>query len=266
MRLWPRMALPVAERLLLCGERALVRDPVMVEKYSWRDVPLGTAATGGTPITIEELTSLREELSTVARHFGYPEAQKPKTLTAFDAECARTLSRIDMTAGEGLRSETWAWISSALVPHVVLWRWPFDGDRLTVERFAGHLVRNQFGRIWYAQHALVQKNDDGGEWKAHDSLGSDQLVGLFERPALGSSPVVARAISKAWSSLQRQQGDRIRFREAMKLLIVRAAIQRLDLVDYDELVRIVQESFNSVVVTASYRSGGAAFTAETQDE
>jgi hypothetical protein len=259
------MSLPAAEQMLLSGERALVEDPLVVEGYKWRDVQVTTAATGGAPITSDELARLRSELTDLARRFGYPIPQKKGVLTSFDRDCARFLSGVDMHPGEGLRAETWAWIAVALVPHVVLWRWPFSNGKITLERFAGHLVRNQFGRIWYAQHALVGAGDPVAAWKAHDSLGSDQLVGLFERPALGASPIVAKAIADAWSQRTRQPGDRFLFRTAMKLLILRAAIQRLDLIDYGELVRVAKASFGSVIVPEEARDREEA-TEEDEDE
>lgn len=241
MILWPRLPLPLARTT---AARLIDGDLRDLEQAGWSlDPPALFAPTGGVRIDVAEVRRLRKDLIGLARRSGYPAPLRKNHITAYDQGIMECLADAPMSMGEGLRPETWAWLAVCLVPHLVRWRWPAREDNLRIDRFAGPLYRNSLGRLWYQARALDGGKDDPERWRLATALGADQQVALFERPSLAASPVVSRAVVHGWLRLPSTQRSEAVFRQTMKSLIVRAGIQRLDLLPTDDLNRTMDAEF-----------------------
>jgi hypothetical protein len=239
--LWPRLPLPIARTRaasLLGAEFAELE-----ERAGSFDGPPLYAPTGGVRIDQSALRRLRSELIDVARSSGYPVRLTRNATPDYDRQTMECLVDAGMPIGEGLRPETWAWMAVMEVPQLVLWRWPPYEDRLRLERFAGPLYRNGLGRLWYQGVALDMGRGVADRWRLTSALGADQQVALFERPGLCASPHVARQIAEGWLRVPGNQRTEEVFRQAMKHLIVRAAVRRLDLLSADPLNEVIDSAF-----------------------
>jgi hypothetical protein len=242
MNLWPRLPLPRGRAL------AAAFAHLDVQELENRAIPSGAdrlyAPTGGAPVSYATLLHLRAEIEALAKQAGYPEPAGKQGNSRFDHSALRFFADLAIPFGEALRAETWAWICVVLLPHVAKWRWPGTDGNLRLERFAGPLVRNCFGRLWYQAHSLDRGTDCPPRWAFADALGADQAVALFERPSLAANPDVCRTIARHWAMIPRDRRKEEMFREAMKALVVRAAYQRFDVLPKQTLERVVAQCFS----------------------
>lgn len=241
MKLWPRLPLPRAQ--------ALARDYSAMSLEELEDIvrnPRATrlfAPTGGTPVDDGTLRRVRQAVVKCAVSAGYPRAADHSSKAAWDDGITRYLADLSIPLGEAIRPETWAWLCTVLVPDVVRWRWVRSDDTVTVERFAGPLYRNALGRLWYAAVALDRGKEHPERWLFVDSLGADQQVSLLERPSLAANASVCAAVGESWLQWsERPQREKL-FREAMKVLLVRGAICRLDVLSEQDLAQVVNDAF-----------------------
>lgn len=240
MRLWPRLPLPRAR--VIAGALPLTLDALEeIDTWSQTDSRL-FAPTGGIPLDESSIRKLRKDLMQIARVAGYP-GRSQKSHRRFDSEILRYLADASIPFGEAIRSEVWAWTAVVLVPHLVQWRWGTGEGRAKPERFAGPLVRNCFGRLWYQAMMLDRGHRRPDRWAYVDCIGADQAVALLERPSLAANREICQAVGHYWSGLSPQARREEVFRDAMKRLIVRAGIQRLDLLKHDELGTAIADSF-----------------------
>lgn len=239
MKLWPR--LPLARARVLAAEFEHC-SLAQLKSRPWT----GTSArlfapTGGVPVENSTLTRLRSGLEDVATDAGFPTSKSRLDQRRFDDGALKFMADFGIPFGEAIRAETWAWVAVVLVPHLVSWRWPESSDRLS--RFAGPLVRNAIGRLWYQAHSLDAGGDESTRWRFCDVFGSDQAVALLERPSLASNRELCLAIGRVWLALPKADRKEVLFRETMKGLIVRAGILRLDLLDSKSLDAAVADTF-----------------------
>lgn len=151
------------------------------------------AATGGRPAGGEDFQLLRSGIVDIARKHGYGDTSAHSASAAFDAEASVWLATLPLLdSGEALRDEVWAFITAALVPSVVLWRYG-----LVAERFHGG-IRNTFQRLWIRGRALDRGPNAEDRWGLLRDLTEDALVQITERPAVGADPVLACAIGEGW--------------------------------------------------------------------
>ncbi len=245
MILWPRLPLPLARIL---AARLLDSELSDLERAAWSfDPPALFAPTGGIRVALSDMRQLRNDLLSIARENGYPRSLSRSATAVYDRRTMERLFALPMSIGEGLRAETWAWLTVCLAPCLVRWRWPVRKDKLRIDRFAGPLYRNSFGRLWYQASALVRGPESSERWRLASALGADQQVALFERPSLAASPDVCVAIIAGWMCLKEGQRTEEVFRQAMKLLIIRAGIQRMDVLNGDTLQQVVGEAFSTSV-------------------
>lgn len=245
MRLWPRLPLPRARARV---SQLVGRSLEELERASVGATgSLLFAPTGGAPVDQATIRSLRQDLDRTAVRAGYPSIRTRAAHATFDDAALRLLADFPIPVGEAIRPETWAWIAVELVPHLVTWRWTDKNGKVSTERFAGTLVRNSLGRLWYQANRLDRGRTHPDRWLYSDLFTSDQAVALLERPGLAANRRLCLAIGRVWSELPAKNRREGVFREAMKALIVRAGLIRLDVLDDDMLHQVVDDCFASIL-------------------
>lgn len=249
MRLWPRLPLPRARARAL---QLLHRSPEELEQASVGvSCSMLYAPTGGAPVDQALIRALRRELNKLAMHAGYPVNRTRAARTEFDRSTLRLLADYPIAEGEAIRPDTWAWIAVELVPHLVKWRWMNADGSVKVERFAGPLVRNAIGRLWYQANRLDRGRMHPERWFYSDLFTADQIVALLERPGLAANHKLCLAVGHAWSNLPSEIRREQLFRDAMKLLTVRAGLVSLDVLRDEVLHELVSDCFASVLGTVN---------------
>ena len=90
-----------------------------------------------------------------------------------------------MSPMEAASTDVWSWLTLVLMPDIALQRFP-DGSS---SRMNGG-PRNVFRKVWWRVEVLGDLADP----LLPDTLGEDELVGIFERTSLGRNRPIARAI------------------------------------------------------------------------
>jgi hypothetical protein len=227
--LYPRLPRKAARERLLEVTQASMEKLGALASVSHRDAVF--PATGGRRITEEVLLSIRESVVSCARDCGFPSASSKEMAASFDLQASSALASIPMCAGEGARDEVWSFMALVLLPDVACWRFPDRNER----RLLGG-VRNVFQRLWLRGQILAEPDLIG--------LPEDALVGLMERPAISSNPVVARAIAKSVLRIARTIHGSVRedvWREAYKRIRQRAALVNFDALSDRELESQIRE-------------------------
>lgn len=244
MRLWPRLPLPRAR--VRASQLAGQSTDVLEANANATTASQLFAPTGGARVDSAELRRLRRELEAVARAAGYPNVHSRAANAIFDADVQSLLTDFGIPFGEAIRPEMWAWLTIELVPHLVSWRW---GDRLGMvkpERYGGPIVRNTLGRLWYEGNRLDRGAEHEDRWGLSRSFTSDQSVALLERPGLAGNRHLCLAVGEVWSAMPAASRKEQLFRDAMKLLTVRAGVVRFDVLSDLALRGVVVECFASV--------------------
>lgn len=200
-------------------------------------------ATGGNPVSDAQLQAISESIDRIARDHGYPESRSRDGLSAFDAACAAYLADAWPAAwGEALRPESWAYVSSAMFPHFVRWRF----EALKLERVWGSIYRNVFGRLWLRGVVFGRPADHPDRWELLEALGEDTFVSIVERPSLSANPAVALAIAEAWlktrKALPRVNMESLN-REAVKRIRLMIDACNFDVLDSEEIARVLEKVY-----------------------
>ncbi len=158
-----------------------------------------TYSTGAARLPVERLLALRTQLRGFATRSGYPRKAGVNGQQQFDRETALFLRAFPgLEAGEAIRAETWQYISAALLPDVVVWRWASGTESTSVseERYLGG-IRNCFGRLWHRatvfwDDRLVEPGVMVG------ALLEDNFVAILERSAFAVHPAQCRAVARGF--------------------------------------------------------------------
>ncbi len=212
--LLPRLPGPVADALF---EQWMADGFAERFVFSPGELPeaIRFAATGGTRVPANQLSTLRTCILEIARRNGFGNTGGRAGFAQFDAEMAAAFAEDPLFAsGEALRDDVWAFVGLSLAPDIVHWR--FGNSR---ERYLGG-VRNTFQRLWMRGHALDRGANHKDRWHLLKELTEDALVQITERPSLGGDPVLARAIAETWIRASRHHG-----KGAMELIMRKAALQ-----------------------------------------
>lgn len=241
MKLWPR--LPLARAAEFVASLPDLSPEALEARWQAPEVRV-FAATGGVRVTDAALRGLRSGILSAARDCGFPTVTRGQR-GEFDRLAGLLLSEVGIPTGEGLRPEVWAWIATLLLPDVTRWRWERPDGQVGLERFAGSVYRNAFGRLWLSVVTLDRGPSHHDRWGVLNTLGADQMVALLERPTIAGNPDLGRAIGEAWYALRPQDRTEDLFREAMKALLVQMGVRRLDVLDQKELQRHLHRIFES---------------------
>lgn len=188
-----------------------------------RDDPAIRYSASGGSLDEGRVEELAKRIRQVARQYGFPEKAPRDSLSAFDSHISMLLAQEEwLDTGEALRDDTWAYVTTMLVPDVVASR--FRG--CNPERFHGG-VRNALQRLWTRGVALDRGPGSDKRWELVQRLSEDALVQIFERSGLSNNPVLARQFAEGYLSWIDNVGKtRIEdiMRDAMKILLLRNKI------------------------------------------
>lgn len=199
------------------------------------------AASGGAK---DENATFRigERLRQIAQGCGYPDNTSNVAQSKFDHEASIHLSSCEeLATGEGLRDDVWAFLTVAVAPDVVAWRFSDKAEA----RYAGG-VRNAFQRLWMRGSTLDRGSAHPQRWALVRGLTEDALVQIFERPSIGGNRSLAIALAEGWLRTAERIGRKPMepiMRAATKILRLRNEIIDLGLLDPDELSREVDDAF-----------------------
>lgn len=199
-------------------------------------------APSGGSTSPETAAEIARDIREIARKHGFPSSSDQKVRSEFDTEVAIRLGDHEaLSTGEALRDDVWAFLSSALLPDVVSWRF---ADR-NPERFRGG-VRNAFQRLWIRGSTLDLGEDASNRWQLVEALSEDAMVQIFERASLSADRNLAQAIAAAWLETSRRIGRgrmEIVMRTATKLIRLRNEIVDLGFLEDATLKREVERIF-----------------------
>lgn len=216
------------------------------------DPALYYGTSGGSPddARVEDLTGrIRGE----ARRQGFPASAGRATLSDFDTRVTILLAQESwLNTGEALRDDTWAYLTTMLLPDVVAWRFP----GCNTERFHGG-VRNTLQRLWTRGVVLDRGAESGNRWELIERLGEDALVQIFERSGFSNNPGLARQFAEGYLSWTDNVGKVSMediMRDAMKILLLRNKIIDLSTQEDSALHQEVWQAFRSA--WEGHRKGG----------
>jgi hypothetical protein len=169
---------------------------------------------GGSPVQADQLAGFRDDVLRVAREAGFPNENTNAARARFDVACAKLLADHPLLqSGEALRNDVWAFLATALLRPVTVWRYGSSEDR-----FHGG-VRNTFQRLWMRAKALDRGQEDRDRWSLLENLTEDAFVAITERPSIGGDRLLAQAIAEGWLRAAQKFG-----RAAMQPIMRRATI------------------------------------------
>ncbi|OHV42028.1 hypothetical protein BCD49_00230 [Pseudofrankia sp. EUN1h] len=194
-------------------------------------------ATGGSRISPDRLMVIRDKVCALAGEYGWPMAPAGG-FTDFEHRLYELLlGTLEIMPADAADEGVWSFLTLVLLPDIAFWRFPNTQRSASYERLIGK-PRNVFRRLWW--RAYVLGADLAGQ------LLEDEAVAIMERPTLGGSPAVARAIARTHIGLVREKGSLPRtalMREATKRLRRLTTILTLHAMDEGDLHEVVQEVF-----------------------
>lgn len=189
----PGLSLPVAREIARSYKGRTVtqlQDSAMLE-HEAALVPLSRLPI----IPDKELQKLQQGLTAMARRAGYPASADAKSGRKLDLYSGVYLhTRLKATDTDLLRPETWAFLGTVVVPHIVRWRFPLSDEG----RFVGPIVRNSLSRMWLATRLLDRGPDHPERWLYLGNATADFLVQLTERVSISSDRRVALTVAETW--------------------------------------------------------------------
>lgn len=169
---------------------------------------------GGSPIPPDQLVRFRDDVTRVALEAGFPTDNTVAARARFDVACAKLLADHPLLqSGEALRDDVWAFLATALLRPVTIWRYELSEDR----HHGG--VRNTFQRLWMRARALDRGMDAPERWALLETLTEDAFVAITERPSIGGDRRLACALAEGWVRAALRHG-----RPAMQAIMRRATI------------------------------------------
>lgn len=190
--LLPRLEALEAERLVALHPASPLRNlGLAIEGTFPEKVSFGSS--GGHPVAIDRLRELQTSVIELAKDCGYPGKSLSAQRAKFDEAGAILLASLSwIQAGEGLRDDVWTFLSTLLLPEVVLWRFGNSS-----ERFLGG-VRNTLQRLWIRGTLFDRGEGSANRWHLLRSLTEDAMVQITERPAIAGEKRLALATAEAW--------------------------------------------------------------------
>jgi len=142
------------------------------------------SATGGTPVTPQELSDLRKAVLAKAKEHGFPSSSR-REAQGCDAHVAIILrDRMSITASEASIPGIWEYLACVLMPDFVIWRHQENGKTSTDRLLAGGRRRNSFHRLWWRAYVLAGNSGADEAVKLLAFPTEDDMVQTLERPGL----------------------------------------------------------------------------------
>ncbi len=155
------------------------------------------SALGGNRCHPNDLHEIQESLTEIARQYGYPEETPHHGLV--DAKWGIWLhENLDITPHEASKDSVWQFLTVALLPDLVRWRWGEAESKEASDRWitVRHRGRNTFGRLWWRCEILINPEHEK-PYSLFESLREDELVQIMERPSFAGN----RMLSKTTASV-----------------------------------------------------------------
>ncbi|WP_090599120.1 hypothetical protein [Mycobacterium lentiflavum] len=145
--------------------------------------PIGAHVPDGT------VQALINDLTLIAKEYGYPGASSARQRVEFDRAAARRLlESMSITWADAGNPRLWSFVSLIALPHLTWWRFgPENNERW----IATDLTRHTWARLWW--QAVVFRGHEG----LLDQLSESDLNQLLERRVIGGDPRLARCLAQA---------------------------------------------------------------------
>lgn len=254
--LMPRLSRLGVEEVLTTLRRN--RNPVRsLNEFDANRAGVTYAETGGQRVAEARLVDFARDIIQLARNHGFPVEVTPQGRQKFDAACAIWLAEAEeLHSGELLRDDVWAFISSVLLLHVTVWRFP----TLTTDRFHGG-ERNMFQRLWYRAVTLDRGHDHEQRWELVTALTEDAIAQIIERPSLRGDRRLALAIAEGWFRMAAGAAgasmERI-MRRVVRDLRMRNEVQFLSALPDCELSVLIDAQFSTALRIETHLAGETA--------
>jgi hypothetical protein len=142
----------------------------------------------GAHVTDETVQALIDDLTLIAKDYGYPGASSPKQRVEFDRAAARKLlESMRITWADAGSTRLWSFVALIALPHLTWWRFGPDNDERWI---ATDLTRHTWARLWW--QAVVFKDHE----ELLDRLSESDLNQLLERRVIGGDPRLARCLAQ----------------------------------------------------------------------
>ena len=213
--------------------------------------------TGGQIINDESLEELRKNILEKAEEYGFP-SSNPKSFLGFEFEVAEILSKWpylwidDEPNGESFRNEFWSYLSIVLMPDIVTWRWGFPSEGEPTKSWSLRFIgggRNAFQRIFRRIISLDRGPTHEDRYGLIRELKEDDFSNILERTSLGSNSRIAIPLAEEYLAMRQRRKDMkasdqlIIYREATKDLRSYGVVQSFDVIDFNDLKRLISDVF-----------------------
>lgn len=143
----------------------------------------------GGHVSDDEIQTLIDALTDIAKEFGYPGDVVGKNKVLFDRIAARRiLESMQITWADAGNTRIWSFVSLVALPHLTWWRFGPDNPERWI---ASDLTRHTWARLWW--QATVFKDHE----PLLDKLSESDLNQLLERRVIGGDPRLARCLAEA---------------------------------------------------------------------
>lgn len=156
-----------------------------------------------------------------------------------------------LSSGELQRDDIWSYISTAMLPTVVIWRFRLTlNAELTpaiLARFRGG-VRNTFQRLWVRSDIFDRGYGHAARWELLTTLPEDAMVQITERASLVAVKNVALAIAEGWLNASNSKKNATidtekLMREAIILIRLHGEIIDLSMKNDADLKKFISKKF-----------------------
>ena len=230
---YPRLPLHVAQDEIkeIRFEHRVGGLKALAARAAWQHPKAVVVPTGGHVADEEQLEEVRgQTLDALSPWLQSESTRKP------DASFDRTLGKIlhdtlRIIPSDAAHEETWSFLSLVVFPEVSAYRYP----KLPDERLRG-APRNPLRYSWMQRDVLGSLQDD-----CENPLGTDELVGLFERSALARNRGYVRALAR---EIVTYNGERARSewtRDLLKEASFVTGPRLLDALSEEQLQEVVSE-------------------------
>ena len=213
--------------------------------------------TGGQIINDENLEKLRNNIVEKAKEYGFPSTSQ-KSFLDFEFEVAKILSNwpylwIDgEPSGESFRNDFWSFLAIVLMPDIVCWRWGFPPEGEPKKSWSLRFIgggRNAFQRIFRRIISLDRGPTHEDRYGLIRELKEDDFSNILERTSLGSNSRIAIPLAEEYLAMRERRkdikaSDQLKiYREATKDLRSYGVVQSLDVINLDDLKKLISDVF-----------------------
>jgi hypothetical protein len=233
-RLADSQALIVRQQLRELADRNEDLSPLVgFEHPAAQPVP-----TGAVVADRDRLKAVRERvMAALETDFSLARPVPRDAVALFDRTLGRALhDALAILPADAAHKSTWNFLAAVVFPDVVWARFP----DLHEDRFLG-TDRNALRRPWFRHEVLGDLMDT-----AERPLGEDELVGLLERTALARNRRLARTLAAALMTYRGTEARSQVARDVYKRATHFTGPLLLDVLDEDELTRLVDSLFTGV--------------------